>query len=346
MTGNVNFRRMFDPRLTEEYCGLAGMPWSDQDGSGEIAGMAIGASLWGLNIQANETGSGLTKAGKIGCQYGYVNLTWMPGSRVFDKAGASGLRVADWQNVIMVNMIGKRFYDETGSDFPGNQYNQIKNYVPHSYVNAKNVKYAPDDFINAALAGIPGDPHNGGGPIWAIFDADAVAREKWDPQHPWVDTKNGFFFSADTLEELAGKIKMKYQRMPMPPANLRETVARYNSLRRHRRRCRFREAEAAVQDRQAAVLRRLGDAGDPRHACGPAHQRQLPGHGHERAGDRGPLLRRRIGGRVLDARPRAVPHPGLHRRPQSARRKNRLTAAPPDPERLGPHIPAGVRDLT
>ena len=47
-TTNVNFRRMFDPRLTEEYCGVAGMPWSEQDGSGEIAGMAIGASLWGL----------------------------------------------------------------------------------------------------------------------------------------------------------------------------------------------------------------------------------------------------------------------------------------------------------
>ena len=44
-TGNVNFRRMFDPRLTEEYCGLAGMPWSDQDASGELAAMAIGASL-------------------------------------------------------------------------------------------------------------------------------------------------------------------------------------------------------------------------------------------------------------------------------------------------------------
>jgi succinate dehydrogenase/fumarate reductase flavoprotein subunit len=230
MTGNVNFRRMFDPRLTEEYCGLAGMPWSDQDGSGEIAGMAIGASLWGLNIQANETGSGLTKAGKIGCQYGYVNLTWFPGSRVFDKAGASGLRVADWQNVIMVNMIGRRFYDETGNDFSGNQYNQIKNYVPHSYTNARNARYAPDDFINAALAGIPGDSQNGGGPIWAIFDADAVTREKWDPQHPWVDTRGGFFFSANTIEELAGRIKMKYQRMPMPPASLRETVTRYNSF--------------------------------------------------------------------------------------------------------------------
>ncbi len=80
------------------------------------------------------------------------------------------------------------------------------------------------------MAGIPGDSKNGGGPIWAIFDADAVERERWDPQHPWVDTRNGFFFSANTLEELAGKIKMKYQRMPMPPANLRETVARYNSF--------------------------------------------------------------------------------------------------------------------
>src|SRR6185295_14774743 len=112
-SGNVNFRRMFDPRLTEEYCGLAGMPWSNQDASGELAGMAIGASLWGAANQTSEQGQTMTKAGKIGCQYGYVNLTWMPGSRVFDQAGASGLRVADWQNVIMVNMLGKRFYDET-----------------------------------------------------------------------------------------------------------------------------------------------------------------------------------------------------------------------------------------
>ena len=92
--GNVNFRRMFDPRLTEEYCGLAGMPWSDQDARGEIAGMAVGASLWGLN-KTGEFGFDLTKAGLIGCQYGYVNLTWMPGSRVFDgprhRAARQGL---------------------------------------------------------------------------------------------------------------------------------------------------------------------------------------------------------------------------------------------------------------
>ena len=28
---------------------------------------------------------------------------------------------------------------------------------------------------------------NGGGPIWAIFDADAVTREKWKPEPPHVD---------------------------------------------------------------------------------------------------------------------------------------------------------------
>jgi succinate dehydrogenase/fumarate reductase flavoprotein subunit len=122
-TGNVNFRRMFDPRLTEEYCGLAGMPWSNQDASGELAAMAIGASLWGLYNQTGEFGSVLSKAGFIGCQYDYMPgsdmwiLPWLPGSEVFDKARASGLRVGDWQDVILVNMLGNRFYDETASGF-------------------------------------------------------------------------------------------------------------------------------------------------------------------------------------------------------------------------------------
>ena len=228
-TGNVNFRRMFDPRLTEEYCGLAGMPWSNQDASGELAAMAIGAALWGLFNYAGEFGSGITKPGAIGCQYGYVNVRWHPGSEVFDKARAIGLRVADWQDVILVNMLGKRFYDETVGHFGYNTYMSVNPYEPHSYLNAKNVKYNPSNFINAALAGI-GDGHNGGGPIWAIFDADAVAREKWQPKPPHVDVDAGFFFSANSIAELARKIEMKYQRLPMPLQNLVETVARYNSF--------------------------------------------------------------------------------------------------------------------
>jgi len=228
-SGNVNFRRMFDPRLTDEYCGLAGMPWSDQDASGELAAMAIGASLWGLTNFAGEYGTGVTKPGSIGCQYGYANLRWLPGSTVFDKARAIGLKVADWQDVILVNMLGRRFYDETGRQFTANIFGSFEPYEPGSYRNAKAVTYDPNNFINAALAGI-GDGHNGGGAIWAIFDADAAAREMWDPRPPFVDMDAGFFFSANSIEELAAKIVMKHQRVPMPPQHLAETVARYNTF--------------------------------------------------------------------------------------------------------------------
>jgi hypothetical protein len=148
---------------------------------------------------------------------------------VFDKARATGLPVADWQDVILVNMLGNRFYDETGGHFNYNTYQSTNPYEPYSYLNAKNAKYDPSNFINAALAGI-GDGHNGGGPIWAIFDSEAVAREKWNPNPPDVDINAGFFFGADSIEVLAAKIKMKYQRVPMPPQNLAATVARYNSF--------------------------------------------------------------------------------------------------------------------
>ena len=228
-TGNVNFRRMFDPRLTEEYCGLAGAPWSDQDASGELAAMAIGASLWGFFNQTGEFGANVTKPGTIGCQYNYRNLRWFPGSRVFDRARATGLPVANWQDVILVNMLGKRFYDETGGQYIANNYNSIEAYEPGDWRNIGRTKFSPNNWLNAALAGI-GDGHNGGGPIWAIFDSDAVNREGWRPVPPQVDIDAGFFFSADNLSALAEKIVMKYQRVPMTSANLVVTVTRYNSF--------------------------------------------------------------------------------------------------------------------
>jgi len=228
-TGNVNFRRMFDPRLTEEYCGLAGMPWSNQDGSGELAAMAIGASLWGAYNQTGEFGETLTKPGLIGAQYGYRNLRWLPGSEVFDKVHATGLPVGDWQNVVLVNMLGRRFYDETAGNYTSNSHRRVDPYTPHSYLNSKRTEHEPNEWMAAALAGI-GDGHNGGGPIWAIFDADSVAREEWSPLPPNVDLERGFFFSAATIEELAKKIVMTHQRVPMPPENLASTIARFNSF--------------------------------------------------------------------------------------------------------------------
>ena len=158
-----------------------------------------------------------------------MNLSWQPDSPIFSLARATGLSVKDYQNAILVNQAGLRFYDETQGQFPANNYDSIKPYIPRSYLNAANVKYSPSNFINAALAGT-GDTSPGGGPIWAIFDADAVKREGWKVAPPYVDFAGGYFFAADTIAELAGKIASKYQRKPMPPDALKNTVARYNSF--------------------------------------------------------------------------------------------------------------------
>jgi succinate dehydrogenase/fumarate reductase flavoprotein subunit len=230
-TGNVNFRRIFDPRLTEEYCGVAGEPHSFQDASGELAAMAVGASLWGAYNQVAEFGINITKPGSVGCRYGYRALKWLPGSAWFEQAGASGLTVADWQNVILVNQAGLRFYDETAEGFNSNRSGMVQPYEQGGYRNLLNVKMDARStaFLDAAMAGT-GEPVNGGGPIWAIFDADAAKRENWNPKPPDVDIVNGFFFEANTLAELAGNVKMKYQAKPLPAAALEETVARYNSF--------------------------------------------------------------------------------------------------------------------
>jgi succinate dehydrogenase/fumarate reductase flavoprotein subunit len=228
-SGNVNFRRMFDPRLTEEYCGIAGMPWSDQDASGEMAAMAIGAALWGAANYTGEFGANITKAGAIGAQYIYSNLRWEPGSPVFHLARAIGLQVKDWQDLILVNMLGQRFYDETAPQFSGNDYADVGPYAYASWRNLEAVPHKPLAFLDAALQGI-GDGYNGGGPIWAIFDSDAVAREHWTPAPPHVDYDQGFFFRANSLADLARSIRMQYQRLPMKPETLEATVQRYNGF--------------------------------------------------------------------------------------------------------------------
>ena len=201
-TSNVNLRRTFDPRLTEEYQ-VAGEPWSRQSGDGEIAAMAVGASLWGTANQTVEEGIAISKTRHIGCRWGYASLIWQPDARIFDLARASGLTVTDWQDLILVNRTGRRFWNEVDARY---------------------------DFFAAAMA-YTGDEAklNGGGPIWAIFDQDAVAREEWDPRPPNVDP-DGYFFTADTIAELAGRIANPYQSQPIAPAVLQETVTRYNAF--------------------------------------------------------------------------------------------------------------------
>jgi urocanate reductase len=174
-----------------------------QGADGELAAMAIGASLWATANQTAEAGAAITKTRHIGCRWGYASLVFQPDSPIFNLARATGLTVEDWQNVIFVNQTGRRFWNEVDGSYK---------------------------FFAAAMA-YNGDPTklNGGGPIWAIFNADAAAREKWNAKPPNVDP-DGYFFTADTIGELAAKIASPYQKTPMSGAVLQDTVNRYNTF--------------------------------------------------------------------------------------------------------------------
>lgn len=228
-SSNVNFRRMFDSRLTEEYQ-VAGEPYSSQDASGELAGMAIGASLWGTANQTLERNGALRKRPMIGAQYIYPE--WTPDSPVFPLVRATGIRVRDWQDLILVNQVGKRFYDETAEGWPyGTHHGFLDPYVQGDWRNARRITYRPQNFLDAALAPNDGSqpPDFHAGPIWAIFDADAVKREKWNLSPPATDPI--YFFSAETIAELKTQLrKNPYQKVDMPAGSLEATVTRYNSI--------------------------------------------------------------------------------------------------------------------
>ena len=230
-TSNENFRRMFDPRLTA-MLQVGGEPYSYQDASGELAAMAVGASLWGLANQTLENGATMRTQRALGTKYNYV--AWKLESPLFPLVRATGFNVKDWQDLILVNQVGKRFYDETKGDVPhGNLAGQVTPYTPNDYRNAENVKFNPTkhSFTHAALAmnEYSEAPDYCAGPVWAIFDADAVQREGWKVVPPYVDP-DGYFFAGNTLEELAAAIKNEYQAKPIKGSTLKATVERYNSF--------------------------------------------------------------------------------------------------------------------
>jgi succinate dehydrogenase/fumarate reductase flavoprotein subunit len=201
--GNPTFRTMFDVRLTEEYQ-AENSEWTERTADGEIACMEIGAALGATACQTTQDDNLITK-GRMGKKSNGSATELYPTAPHFFRAGAVGLTVKDYQDLILVKENGLRFYDETA--------------------NTRDYEY-----YAAALAWT-GDPRkmNGGGPIWAIFDSDAVTREKWQLKPPYVDPY-GYFFTADTVEELAGRIVNPYQWRPMPAEALRKTVERYNAF--------------------------------------------------------------------------------------------------------------------
>ena len=206
-TSNVNFRRMFDPRLTEEYQ-VSGEPYSRQTGDGEIAAMKVGASLWGLANQTVETKARshiFEKPYAIGNQYGYPHGGGTRGENLKDSpiealSKAIGLLVADYQNQIQVNQVGKRFVNEFATGF---------------------------DWWNPCLDS-NGGKGEGGGPLGHFrcgwrgprkMDMRAALRES-----RWMVLQREFIARA------GGEDCSKYQKRPMSGEVLEATVARYNSF--------------------------------------------------------------------------------------------------------------------
>lgn len=228
-TGNVNFRRIFDPRLTAEFP-LAAGEFSPQDASGELAAMAIGASLWGTANQTFDRNGTLRKRPIIGTPTNYIE--WKKESPIFPKVGASGLAMRNWQNAIIVNQVGRRFYNEMHDGYPSGTFQgSLDPYLPGDWRNASRIKYTPMNYVDAALAINEGStaPDYSAGPQWAIFDAGAVEREKWAMNPPSV--RPDYFFTAESLAALAPLLtQCPHQKAGMPPANLEQTVNRYNQM--------------------------------------------------------------------------------------------------------------------
>jgi len=142
--------------------------------------------------------------------------------------------------------VGKRFFNEMlitkregGAAFPAApNKGQPKSGLEHKQLDwhnasAENIRktYREPNSIHAALAMNEGSkaPDFFSGPIWTIFDRAAVVRDKWNIDPPFTSPTNGYFFSADTIEELAKKIEKGHEFQRAPLTHLVETVKKWNS---------------------------------------------------------------------------------------------------------------------
>lgn len=214
-TGNLEFRTMYDPRLGPEYDGLAGMPFSDQDASGEIAAMRVGASLTSLGSTSTPSWQ-ICAPRRFGTRYGYGG-GFNEKAKVWPLVVNSGI-IPDYDSLILVNMLGQRFANE-------DQY---------SASQSTDDRF---DFFEKSMTSVVIDPDGDGnaqtygGPLWAIFDQDSVEKNGWTMDQDTVDFENGYAFKGDTLEELAEAVVNKYyEDIKMDPQTLVDQVKMFNEF--------------------------------------------------------------------------------------------------------------------
>ncbi len=242
--GNPQVRSMFYPAMREPAfptSGIALQGPQGQDASALIAGLRIGANLAGMqqNLSYPTTFHISTR---LGTRDAYT--TMMPGHPTFGFRGSAGINVgnADFEEFIAVNQVGKRFFNEVRlptrpgrNSYPGDGGAPGQG-IEHKPLDWRNCQkewvremYRHDHGLDAALAMNEGSepPDYYSGPLWAIFDREAVERTGWELRYPYV-ADNGYFFQADTIEDLAEKIAAGHEFQRVPLKYLAETVATWN----------------------------------------------------------------------------------------------------------------------
>ena len=242
--GNPEVRSMFYPAFREPAFPTSGVALQGpqgQDAAALRAGLRVGANLAGMQ-QNLSYGTTFHISTRLGTRDAYT--TMMPGHPTFGFRGSAGVNVgnAGFEDFIAVNQVGKRFFSEVRlprrpgvNSYPGDRGapGQGLEHTPLDWRNCRKEwvrqMYNYDHGLDAALAMNEGSkpPHYYSGPLWAIFDEDAIERTGWELRYPYV-ADNGYFFKADTIEDLAIKIAKgnEFQRVPLE--YLAETVSTWN----------------------------------------------------------------------------------------------------------------------
>ncbi|MGA1634280.1 MAG: FAD-dependent oxidoreductase [Gemmobacter sp.] len=243
--GNPEVRSMFYGAMREPAFPTSGMALlgpAAQDASALKAALRIGANMAGMqqNLSYPTT---FHIASRLGTRDAYTDM--FPGHPTFDFRGSTGLSVggSGFEEFIAVNQVGKRFFNEVrlpkrpgANRYPGDKAAPGQG-LAHKPLDWRNCaaewvrqSYTYDHGLDAAIAMNEGSkaPHYHSGSLWAIMDQDAIDRTGWELRFPFVNESNGYFFKADTIQELAGKIYAGHPFARVPLSHLAATVETWN----------------------------------------------------------------------------------------------------------------------
>jgi len=243
--GNPEIRSMFYGAMREPAFPTSGMALlgpAAQDGTALKAALRIGANMAGMqqNLSYPTT---FHIASRLGTRDAYTDM--YPGHPTFPFRAATGLAVggSGFEEFIAVNQVGKRFFNEVrlpkrpgANRYPGDKAapGQGLEHKPLDWRNCAaewvRQSYTYDHGLDAAIAMNEGSkaPHYHSGSLWAIMDQDAIDRTGWELRFPFVNESNGYFFKADTIQELAGKIFAGHPFARVPLSHLPATVETWN----------------------------------------------------------------------------------------------------------------------